>query len=65
MASLERTIQTFESEDGMQLKSLPCHVCEETGAQYVLWRDVQKAFEGVSFLKGGLWGKALFEVDSD
>lgn len=51
MAQLENATQKFESKDGTKLASLQCHVCEETGKQYTLWSDIQKAFNGIDYLE--------------
>lgn len=65
MSLSERTFQTFKSEDGTSLTSLRCHVCEETGEQFILWRDVQQAFDGVHYLEADDVSMAVFSVDND
>lgn len=58
-------LQKFKSEDGKSLPSLPAHVCEATGEQYVLWRDIQDAFVGVSHLQDFRGSRVLFTVDDN
>lgn len=42
--------QKFENEDGSTLSSLQTHVCTETDEQYLLWTDIQNAFQGIDHL---------------
>ncbi|KAG0335225.1 hypothetical protein BG000_007692 [Podila horticola] len=51
MAELKRSFQKFKSKDGTELTSLQCHICEETGKQYILWTDIRQAFDGVVYLQ--------------
>lgn len=51
MTQLERFFLKFKSKDGTKLTSLQCHICKETGKQYILWMDIQQTFDGVNYLK--------------
>lgn len=65
MPQPEHTFQTFKSEDGTPLFGLRCHVCEKTGARYILWKNVQTAFDGVIYLTTVDVKFVLFTVDND
>ncbi|KAF9390106.1 hypothetical protein CPB97_009908, partial [Podila verticillata] len=56
------TFQQFVSEDYQPLASLPIHVCPETNERYVLWSNIQDAFEGVTFLRYWSTTRVLFMI---
>lgn len=62
---LERTLQTFKSEDGTRFSSLLSHVCDETGERYVSWEDIRQAFEGVFFVKLNINQAATFMINNN
>ncbi|KAF9199038.1 hypothetical protein BGZ59_004228, partial [Podila verticillata] len=43
--------QKFKAEDGSPLTSLRTHLCPETCERFVLWTDIQHAFNGIGHLK--------------
>ncbi|KFH74116.1 hypothetical protein MVEG_01329 [Podila verticillata NRRL 6337] len=57
--------QQFVSEDYQPLASLPIHVCPQTSERYVLWSNVQDAFEGVVFLRYWSTTRVLFMTRQD
>lgn len=57
--------QRFKSEDGTPLASLRSHPCGgETGERYVLWTDIQRAFQGISRLETEFRNRTLFTVEA-
>lgn len=46
-----QVFQMFWSTDGNTLGRLQSHICAKTGEHYVLWSDVQDAFEDVDHLR--------------
>ncbi|KAF9301767.1 hypothetical protein BGZ74_006305 [Mortierella antarctica] len=50
--------QKFKSKDGTQLRSLPTRVSDTGGGRYVLWSDIQLAFEGIDSLRRNKGGSA-------
>lgn len=63
--ALPLVFQTFESEDGTPLASLPTSLCTETDERYVLWRDVQDAFDGILHVSTMFETTVLFTIDGD
>lgn len=58
-------LQSFCSQDEQQLPGLPTYYCSETDERYLLWSDVQQAFEGVIYLTDSSLEGALFMIDND
>lgn len=61
------TFQTFESEDGEPLQQTIEYAGPKRGRKYILWKDVQRVFLGVDYLKFafGLNWRVLYVVDQD
>ncbi|KFH63799.1 hypothetical protein MVEG_10492 [Podila verticillata NRRL 6337] len=58
--------QKFNAEDGSMLPSLQTHLCAETDKRYLLWTDIQHAFNGVNHLSGR-WTRSeriIFTIDA-
>lgn len=69
MASSEEAdllaFQKFKTEDGSPLNSLRTHICAETEEQYLLWTDVQCAFQGIDHLKTDGDTRGFFTIDAN
>lgn len=58
--------QKFQSNDGTPLTRIRSHPCaSDTKEQYVLWSDIQHAFQGIDHLETYMEKHVLFETDSD
>lgn len=58
-------LQRFQSQDFTSLISLPSRTCPKMGERYVLWSDIQKAFEGINYLTQSWGPRVLFMVDDE
>lgn len=58
-------LQRFESKDGTPLASLPTLVCAESGERYLLWNEIQLAFEHIDHLEYYLGSRGLFMTNKD
>lgn len=67
MASLEDTDrQRFKTKDGIHLVSLRSYPCAaDADERYVLWADIQRAFQDIDHLETTDEKRVLFMIDSD
>ncbi|KFH63798.1 hypothetical protein MVEG_10491 [Podila verticillata NRRL 6337] len=56
--------QKFEAEGGSSLRSLSSYHCAETDERYLLWTDIQHAFNGIDHLKHTWGDRVLFTIDA-
>lgn len=55
-------LQQFQCKDNEPLASLPTRVCTDTGKRYLLWSDVQHAFDDLDHVLN-YGSRVLFEID--
>lgn len=65
MSLPDYSFQKFKSQDGTHLANLRCHVCTKTGTRYILWGEIQQAFDGVNHLVDIRQIRVMFSIDND
>ncbi|KAF9293211.1 hypothetical protein BGZ74_011803 [Mortierella antarctica] len=58
-------LQSFVSENGTKLVSLPTHLFEDSLDRYLLWIDIQSAFEDIDYLQDSHGSRVQYVPDED
>lgn len=55
-------LQEFQSKDKKPLASLPTRVSSNTGKRYLLWSEIQNAFDDLDYIRY-YSGRVPFQID--
>ncbi|KAG0357803.1 hypothetical protein BG005_003110 [Podila minutissima] len=58
-------LQSFVSENDTKLVSLPTHLFEDSLDRYLLWIDIQSAFEDIDYLQDSHGSRVQYVPDED